>query len=214
MNGSFEEKLKEINETSARKLAEISNKFTGDMEKQNLELKEKFKKLDDDLEGARTLSRDTLHKLILLATSIVGFSITVVSTNLFNQRANFGELKLSWYIFLLAIITAYISLFLESRVKYALSWRAFQVMQFNKKYFSFQDWVKVFAVIIYSIILSPRNLVFCRMYSSEDKKTYFANLNGKTVGWLAETYKLVLLIETITAVIFIYGLYLFIKSFA
>ncbi len=185
-----------------------------DFEKINNDLEKQFNKFDKDIENSRIISRGALYKLSLLSTSIIAFSVTLTSLSADKLRVNIEDLKTSWITFLFSIIFTYFSLFLESRIKFCITWRSLQVREFDKKDFAFPDHLKVIFVALYSVIISPRNLIFCIWKKQDDKyKNYVANMNAKTVGLLADMQKIPLFFELLAIVLFIIGIWIFAKSF-
>jgi len=192
-----------MNENAGESIRRISEEF-----------KEKFKELDTDLASARFISRDVIYKIILICSSIIAFSVTLISIPQLSVATNVSNLRTSWYLFLLTIVLGFIALFLEGRLHYTLKWRAFQAQDFDEEYkYPFIDKLKVLGVCIYSIIF-PRNLFFCRIYKTSQEKKHNALLNAKTVQALAEFEKIPFVIENLFVVSFIISLFIFIKSYA
>lgn len=180
----------------------------------NLDLEKKFEKFDRETESTRLISRDALYKLMLLESSIIAFSITILSVVALRIDPDIVSLKISWIIFLCSILLGYLSFFIESRAKFSISWRTLQVTEFDKKDYNWLDHLSVIAVVLYTLIVSPRNLIFCRwLKSDKEYKKYIHNMNGKTIGLLADILKIPLFLETISIVLFIIGLWYFIKTF-
>lgn len=173
----------------------------------------KFKKFDEGLTEARLVSRDVIYKIILICSSIVGFSITLMSVPYLELRTDVGLVGVSWYFFLFTIILGFLSIFLEGRLHYALKWRAFQVQDFDKNYkYPFSDKLKVWSVCLYSLIF-PRNLIFCRIYKSKEDNKYNYLLNAKAVQTLAELEKIPFILENLFILSFISALIIFVASY-
>lgn len=177
------------------------------------EFKEKLAEFDKDLSDARIISRDVIYKIILLCSTIIGFSLTLISLSQVGIHADINTLRISWYLLLATIFLGFLSLFVEGRLHYALRWRSFQVQDFDKEYtYPFLDRVKVQLVCIYSLIF-PRNLIFCRIYKEPKVKKQNELLNAKTVQALAELEKLTFVIENLFIFIFVAGLIAFVLSY-
>lgn len=186
------------------------------LEKLQREQKEKFKEFDSALDSARIISRDTVYKIILLCTTIVGFSVTLMSINtpIFSVKVDVQSLQVSWYLFLITIILGFLSLLFEGRLHYALTWRTIQVQDHDKGYkLSLSEKIKVYSVVLYSIV-SPRNLFFCRIYKTESEKRWNARMNAVTIITLAEFEKATFVFENLFLAFFIFALFTFIRSYS
>jgi len=208
------ETFSKIAEESKSKMEKISEDFKNSMKKLDDDLEKKFDKFDRETEAARTISRDALYKMVLLETSIIAFSVTLLSVSALRISPDTNSLKISWVVFLVSVILWLLSAFIESRAKFTISWRSLQVSEFDKKDYNWIDYLKVIGVVAYSLVISPRNLIFCTWRKNTDEyKKYVHNMNGKTIGFLAETIKLPLYLETISLLLFVVGLFYFIKTF-
>ena len=177
------------------------------------EFKEQMAEFDKNLADARIISRDVIYKIILLCSTIIGFSLTLLSIPQLGLNTHIDTLRTSWYLFLATIISGFLSLFLEGRLHYALKWRSIQVQDFDKDYtYPVKDKLKVWFVCFYSLVF-PRNLFFCRIYETPKKKKYNELLNAKVVLTLAELEKLTFLVENLFIILFIAGLLMFVGSY-
>jgi len=177
------------------------------------EFKKKFTEFDKNLADARLISRGVIYKIILLCSTIIGFSLTLISLSQMGIHTDINTLKLSWYLLLATIVLGFLSLFVEGRLHYALKWRSFQVQDYDKGYvYPFIDRIKVWLVCAYSLIF-PRNLVFCRVYKGTKVKKHNELLNAKAVLTLAELEKLTFIFENLFIVLFITGLIIFVMSY-
>ncbi len=194
-------RLKEIQQDSEKRFKQIQDDFD-----------KKFRELDEGLASSRTISRDIVHKIILLSTGIIGFSVTLASVPFLSGNIDIPRLTQSWTVFLLTIVFGYLPLILESRINYCLKWRGFQVQDYELK---ISTWNKVYALLIaiYSILF-PRNLIFCRIYKNEADTKLNAARNAHVVMTLANLEKLTFIFENIFVVLFVTGLYLFVRSFS
>jgi len=176
------------------------------------EQKERFEKFDRGLASARYLSRDVIYKIIILCSSIIGFSLTLMSLPNLKLNLNIELLKTSWYLLLLTIILGFTSIFVEGRLHYALEWRSFQLQEYEKYHFNFLDRFKIIFISLWSIIF-PRNLIFCGAYKTKDEVKYNSLLNARIVMTLAELEKLTFYLENIFIIVFITALVIFVKSY-
>jgi len=177
------------------------------------EFKEKLIEFDNGLADARTVSRDVIYKIILLCSTIIGFSLTLISLPQVGIHTDINTLRLSWYLLLVTIVLGFVSLFIEGRLHYALKWRSFQVQDFDEKYtYPPIDKLKVLLVCAYSLVF-PRNLIFCRIYKETKTKKYNELLNAKAVQVLAELEKLTFIFENLFILTFIAGLIVFVLSY-
>jgi hypothetical protein len=171
-------------------------------------------RFDTNLKDARLLSRGAIYKVILLSSSIIGFSVTLASFQNLGLRVNIETLKYSWYLFLFTIVVGFFTLFLEGRIKYALAWKAIQPQIFDESiHFGFPEIIKVNLVVCFSLLF-PRNLFFGRIYSNERDRKYYQFLNAKAVYYLAELEKLPFHFENFFIILFILSLIVFISSYA
>lgn len=176
------------------------------------EQKEKFKEFDENLAFSRLVSRDVIYKIILICSSIIGFSLTLLSLPSVELRSDLNLLKISWYLFLYTIVLGFLSVFLEGRLHYALHWRVIQVQDFDEKYlYPITDRLKVWFVCLWSLVF-PRNLIFCKIYNTSANKKYYALLNAKTVMSLAGMEKSIFLLENIFVTVFVLALFTFVRS--
>lgn len=185
------------------------------LEKINKELREKLREFDADLNSARVISRDVIYKIIFLCSTIIGFSVTLITikTPLFEIGVDTKKLQFSWYLFLLTIIVGFASLLFEGRLHYALAWRALQVQIHEDHKYSLIENIKIYFIVLYSIIF-PRNLFFCRIYKTEEEKNWNALANGKTVRILAELEKFPFLLENLFIAFFVIALFVFVTSYS
>lgn len=190
---------------------------TPDTDKYLRELREeqekKFNKFDSELNEARLISRETVSKIILLCSTIIGFSLTLLSIKNISLEVNINTLRLSWYLFLATIVLGFLSLFIEGRLHYSLKWRAFQVQDYDRAYvYPLLDKIRVWVTCFYSLIF-PRNLIFCKIYPTAKARKQNALLNAKTVITLAEFEKVTFVLENIFIILFVTALVVFINSY-
>lgn len=199
-----QERWNALNEKHRREHKEFMDEFNTKMEK-----------LDRDLEHSRSLSRNLIEKIVVLATSIVGFSVTILSVEQLNVNLSFSELMVSWILFASTIALGLLIPFIESRVKYVIFWRGLQPQEFEEKGESIVTlWqrTKVFFVTMYSIFVNPRSLVYCRP-EQDDKKHHLDKVRNGVVIHQANLYvNLIFIFELAFIVTFIFGFVYFIAS--
>jgi hypothetical protein len=177
------------------------------------EFKEKIQELDLGLSSARAISREATQRMVLLSASIVGFSATVQSIEGLKLNTDTHLLKVSWALFLVAIVLGPMMSIIEARASYTITWRSFQVQE--------QDWrtslgfwrkAQALLVLFYSVAWSPRNLILCRIYKNENEKKLKARQNGMTVALANLFINLVLFLEIIFVAVFIAALIILVLS--
>lgn len=183
------------------------------LEKFQKKFKEEMQEFDSGLKESRILGRDVIHKIVILCSTIIGFSITLISLPQFETNLNIFSLRISWQLFLVTIVIGFLSLFIESRIHYVLKWRAIQIQDFDEKYnYRLIDRIKVLATCLYTLF-SPRNLIFCKIYKTQAEQKSNALLNGKVIQSLAEMEKLPLFLENLFILFFVVSLTIFVKSY-
>lgn len=204
-------KVIEEQKTNLDKIAADSKKAMDDI---NNDFEKKFEKFDRETEAARMISRDALYKMVILETSIIAFSVTLLSVSALRINPNAAFLKTSWVLFLASIICWLSSAFIESRAKFTISWRNLQVSEYDKKDYNYLDHLKVMGVAVYSLFISPRNLIFCIWRkNTPGYKKYVHNMNAKVIGLIADILKIPLSLELFSIILFVVGLVYFVKTF-
>ena len=199
-----QERWDKLNEKHHREHKEFKDEFNAKMEK-----------LDRDLEHSRTLSRNLIEKIVVLATSIVGFSVTILSVDQLDLNLSFSELMVSWILFASTIALGLLIPFIESRVKYVIFWRGLQPQEFEDKgesIVTFWQRIKVFFVTIYSIFLNPRSLIYCRPEKDESKHHLDKVRNGVVIHQANLYVNLIFIFELAFIITFIFGFVYFIAS--
>jgi len=118
MNNEIQQNL-DKHKSKMDKIVEESKRAMEDID---LDLEKKFEKFDRETEAARLISREALYKLMFLESSIVVFSVTLLSVVALRLNPDVGDLKVSWVLFLCSIVLGYFSFFIESRAKFTISW--------------------------------------------------------------------------------------------
>ena len=199
-----QERWDALNEKNRREHRQFMDDFNAKMEK-----------LDRDLEHSRSLSRHLIEKIIVLATSIVGFSVTILSIEQLKINLRISELMVSWILFALTIAFGLLIPFIESRVKYVIHWRGLQPQEFEdkgKSIVSLWQRTKVFFVTMYSIFVNPRSLIYCRP-EKDEKKHYLDKIRNSVVIHQANLYvNLIFILELAFVATFILAFVYFIAS--
>ena len=68
---------------------------------------------------------------------------------------------------------------LESRAKYVIAWRGFQRQDFEPRSPGLVKWLKLYAVLAYTLFVRPRNLIYSRDTDYQDIEK--AWLNGRLI---------------------------------
>src|SRR5574341_954054 len=98
------------------------DKLTKDFEKES-------KKFDEKIRRSRIITRSTIHKMIILSSAIVAFSISLFSVPALQSNLNLNFLRWSWYFFLLEIVLGFFMLMFEGRIEYAITWKNNQLSE-------------------------------------------------------------------------------------
>jgi hypothetical protein len=195
---------KELNEQHRRSHKEFMDDFQAKMEK-----------FDRDLEHSRALSRNLIEKIIVLATSIVGVSITVLSVEQLKISLDSSTLMVSWRLFALTIALGLLIPFIESRAKYVIFWRSLQPQEFEKRENSIitrAQRLRVLLVTTYGIFINPRSLIYCRP-EEDAKKHHLDKVRNCAAIHQANLYiNLTFVLELIFIATFVFGLVLLIAS--
>jgi len=171
------------------------------------ELNERFKEFDAGLGTARIISREAVYKLVFLSASIVGFSATIQSIEGLSLNTDQRLLKLSWVFFLTVLLIGPLMNFIEARAKYTIAWRGFQAQEHDwRQMLNSKQKLQALTVLMYSVIISPRSLLLCRIYTNKTKKKLRARQNGMTVAVANLFINFVLFLEVIFIITFIAAL--------
>jgi hypothetical protein len=131
-----------------------------------------------EMEEARVAGRDSIYRVALLSATIVGFSATLLSIKSVSERVDLSLLRASWFLFASVVALGPVLIYLEAKAKYAISWRALQQMNFDPRTLSFWDGVKFQAVLAYTVVVRPRNLIYASDTDFDDEET------GAKAAWL------------------------------
>lgn len=184
-----------------------------ELDKCSQDLKERFSAFDANLSLAREISRSAIYQMIILSASIVGFSVSLFSIPVLQSRLDVINLHYSWYFFLAAIILGFFILMFEGRIKYAITWKGFQVSQHPSTYdYSMKERVCAFFIIMASLFY-PANLSFNGIYKMAKEKEFKERVNGLVVHSLAGIGHSLIFLENIFFILFICGLIVLVLSF-
>jgi hypothetical protein len=180
----------------------------------NYEL-DRVRKWDQKLDEARKISIAAISRLIILSSSIVGFSVSLFSINSLQSQLDIDSLRFSWHLFMLTIITGFFILIFDGRMRYAKEWKNFQPSIFPEPgNFNYSLKEKFFATIIMLVsVFYPANLLFNRICRSEDEKKFKERVNGLVIHKLASMENALIFLENIVFVLFICGLMIMVSSF-
>jgi hypothetical protein len=177
-------------------------------------MNEDFNEFNKTLNYAREISRSAIYKIIILSASIVGFSVSLFSIPVMQSNLDLNILRYSWYFFLATIIIGFFILIFEGRIKYAIAWKGFQPSncpQTYKEYF-FKEKLYASLIVILSLFY-PANLISNKVYEKDEDRIFNERVNGLVVNKLAWTAHILIFIENILFIIFIWGLIFLISSF-
>ena len=166
--------------------------------------RQKMKDFDEGLKTARSISREAIYKVVLLSGSIVGFSATIQSIQNLKLTTNIHTLRISWILFLTVIALGPLMNIIESRVAYIIVWRRLQPQKVDwKQRLRLREKIVAIAALLYSIAISPRNLIFCREYKSDAAITLNQRQNGMTIAIANLLINFVLFLESIFLLLFL-----------
>jgi hypothetical protein len=137
---------------------------------------EQYDRMAEEMEAARVVNREALYRVVVLAAAIVGFSATLLSLEAVDLRIDESRLRLSWLLLALVIGIGPISIYLESRAKYAITWRGMQAQEFDQPGPSAVERVKLLAVVLYTVLIRPRNLSYVRDTDVNDPRKAWLNV--------------------------------------
>jgi len=182
------------------------DKLRKEHEEQNvrfmLDFEQKMEKFDSDLESARKIARETMAKIVILSTSIIGFSVTLLSVKQLDLQIGTRGLKLSWLLFTATIALGLLIPFVESRAKYVIYWRGLQHQEWERT-LTFWDKLKIVVVIFYSVLIGPRNLIYCKIYKDEAIRNKNAHRNAQVIHWTNKVISLMLATEILFILLFV-----------
>lgn len=213
----LDDKFHEIMERAERNSERIVDKAGRDFEKQIAV----FEKLDREIEDARKVSRDVIHKIVVISFSIIAFSVSLVSLDFINERVDIIQLYFSWKFFLATIILGFSVLFIEPRIRNALIWRHFiqDTEEIGKDDYDdiitnvpLRRKIRVLFGLLVSIFC-PENLIFNKITKDANKKREDAILSHLLLAQLAFVRKTVVFWgENLFLILFFVSLWVFIKS--
>lgn len=170
-----------------------------------LDFEQKMEKFDRDLEGARKIARETMSKIVVLATTIIGFTVTVLSVEQLNLQISERGLRMAWLLLTVTIALGLLIPYLEGRSKYVIYWRGLQHQEWEGK-LSFWDKIKVSLIVAYSLLVGPRNLIYCKIYKDEAIKKKNARKNALAIHYTNKVINLMLFAELLFIVVFVAAL--------
>jgi hypothetical protein len=165
---------------------------------------EKYDRMAAEMEEARAVGRDAIYRVVVLSAAIVGFSATLLSVESVDLRVDESRLRLAWLLLALVIALGPVSIYVESRARYAITWRATQAQEFDQQGPTLRERAKLFGVLMYTVLLRPRNLIFVRDTDYGDLRK--AWLNGCMIQNLHAVWDLALALELLFWVGFVAAL--------
>jgi hypothetical protein len=179
------------------------------------QIKNEGEGFDENIKAARQISRNTVYRLILLSSGIVGFSVSFFSIPALQNTLNTNRLRISWYLFLLEIITGVLILFLAGRIRYGKTWKNYQPSSFLNNYKDYSAKEKFFAdlIVLFTLII-PGNLVYNKICTNENDELYQRKVNGLVVHKLARLEaNLITFLENCFLLFFVIALIFLVFSF-
>lgn len=171
-----------------------------------LEFEQKMEKQDKGMEEARRISRDTVPKIVALSTTILGFSVTLLSIDQINLKVSTLGIKTAWVLLTITIALGLIMPYLESRAKYIIYWRSIQDQEWDRKIGAW-DKFKVILTIVYSLLIGPRNLIYCKIYNDDAVRSKNAHKNAQVIHWTNKVINLSLALESVFVAIFVAAMF-------
>jgi len=174
------------------------------------DLRVKFERMADEMERSRSVGREVIYRIVVLSAGIVGFSATVLSIDELDVTVNTGLLRVSWLLFVAVIFLGPLSLFLESRSQYAITWRANQAQDFDERRPTTKERAQLIALMVYAVLVRPRTLFWVRDTDYGDARK--AWLNGRLVQRLHLLWDIALALEIVFWALFASALALLLLS--
>jgi hypothetical protein len=170
----------------------------------------KYDRMASEMEEARSVGREVIYRVVVLSGATVAFSATLLSIQNLDLKLDEHLLRDSWILFAVVIFLGPLSLFLESRARYAITWRSIQAQEFERRKSSGQEKLQLFGVVLYTLLVRPRNLIFVRDTDYGDKEK--AWLNARMIQRLHFVWDLALGLELVFWLVFVAALALLIAS--
>jgi hypothetical protein len=170
----------------------------------------KYDAMAAEMEAARSVGRDVIYRVVFLSASIVGFSATLFSIENLDLSLNADLLRVSWVLFAIVIFLGPVMVFLESRARYAITWRSIQAQDFERRTSTWKEKAQLFGLGAYTILVRPSNLIFVRDTDYGDQQK--AWLNARTIQRLHVVWDLALALELVFWLVFLAALVVLIAS--
>jgi hypothetical protein len=176
-----------------------------------LDFEQNMEKFDRDLESARRIARDTMAKIVLLSTSIIGFTVTLLSIEQLSLSISTRGLKAAWLLLTVTIALGLLIPFFESRAKFTVYWRGLQQQDWDRVLTKWDN-IKIVMLICYSVLINPRNLIYCKAYKNEPIQEKNAHRNAQVINWVHKVLNLLLVGELLFILSFIGALVVLLYS--
>jgi hypothetical protein len=135
-------------------------------------LDERYSRFNAEIERARSGSREAVYRATVLSATIVAFSATVLSIERLRINVNETLLGVSWSLFAAVVVVGPLSLALEARAQFLVTWRNLQPQDFDSpdRKPTPKERVKLLSVLAYSLAIRPRNLIYARISDYDEEK--------------------------------------------
>lgn len=169
---------------------------------------------DRAMKAARQISRNTIYRVVLLSSGIVGFSVSLFSISALQQSLDLKTIQYSWYLFLTVIILGVFILLAEGRIRFALTWKSHQVSQWTDslKDYSAKEQILAWAVVVWSLVY-PSNLTFNKIKTDQERQKFEQRVNGLVVHRLARLGLSLAILENLFFVVFVMALIILVGAF-
>ncbi len=156
--------------------------------------------------ATREASRAWTSRIMTLSSAIIAFSVSIASIKNFQLNIDIEQLKLSWVILLIALVTGAFNLLFESRISYASTWVSKNALLKSADSVSVSD--RMLAALLLVVI------IFYPVFASKSKNIKSSKAYLLVDNWIYNSFGLVFIFELATFVLFILGLSVFFKSFS
>lgn len=157
------------------------------------------------LVATREASRAWTGRIMTLSSAIIAFSVSIVSIESLQSSLNIEQIKLSWMIFLGALILGAFNLLFESRIAYASTWVAkTSELKSTPSVSKVDKAIAIFLLII--IFIYP-------VFSFTSERVDLSKAYILVENWFHKLFGLVFIFEVVIFVLFILGLWFFLNAF-
>jgi hypothetical protein len=175
-------------------------------------MNESHNRYTQNIDAARSLSRDAINKIVLLSAGTLSFSVTLFSA--FTDKIDLDRVRWSWHALLATVIIGYFSLLLHGRLAYAKEWKITNTvwMEGSPKIYPFSYKFIAIPFALFSVLF-PANMIFNKI----EEKSWFSaifreRVNHYVVHELAWLEHRIPILENVCMLTFIAGLILLVTS--